>query len=613
MANSCVKFSPTSAKARREHVLDLLVDGLDDAGEIAASGPNVLELLLEESVALLELVELLERQRVDRTQQAQLAVELADAAGRRRPLGQFGLFGRLGNGRLDVEVATQGLDRVLEAQLGLGFLDLGAMCALPRLVERPLGVVAALAGGVEPGRERPHFVALAAALLDQRVVLDLDHRAVPGDERTEPLDRAQRPLDLLAMTGGSSPRLDIGRQPALGLGDPLLEELLTLVEPGVADLQLPAARGEHGRTRFELDPRLTAGSSGLGLGVLVGVERREHGLELGDAHPLDVDVGDQVDARSLAALQLGLQLAAMTEGARQALGCGREAGVVLIETTVERQLVLACRLELGPGVGQGPFGGRQGVGRGGGALTGIVESGRGCATGRRPHPPARGPQPISGRGDEHRRRMGERCLHCRVDVVDPGGAAEQSVEQARHARAAGAHVRAHRVADRRGVRVLAATTDRQDGAARGGVAQGGESASGGGVAVDDHGGQCLAERGLDRLFPTLVDLDHVEQRAQHAFDAGQPLGSGAGMRGVERQLQRLDPGVPRDADSEASFRVCVQRSNATSAERRRSSACSTSVTSGISTDSAAAQSPRKRSDSSASCVQPGCATHRPRW
>ncbi len=79
-------------------------------------------------------------------EQAQLAVELAHATGRRGALGQLGLLGRLGDGRLDVEVATQGLDRVLEAQLGLGFLDLGAMRALPRLVERPLGVVAALRG-----------------------------------------------------------------------------------------------------------------------------------------------------------------------------------------------------------------------------------------------------------------------------------------------------------------------------------------------------------------------------------------------------------------------------------------------------------------------------------
>ncbi len=196
-------------------------------------------------------------------------------------------------------------------------------------------------------------------------MLDLDHRAVPGDERTEPLDRAQRPLDLLAVTGGRGPRLDVGREPALGLDDPLLEELLALVEPGVADLQLPAARGEHGRARLELGPRLTAGSSGLGLGVLVGVERRQHGLELGRCAPARRRCG-RPGRRSIASqpFQLGLQLAAMTEGARQALGCGRESSVVLIEPTVERQLVLACRLELGPGVGQGPIGSRQGVGRG---------------------------------------------------------------------------------------------------------------------------------------------------------------------------------------------------------------------------------------------------------
>ena len=139
----------------REHVLDLLVDGLDHAGQVAAGGAHVLELLLEERVALLELVELLERERVDRAEQAQLAIELADAAGGGRALRELGLLGGLGDGGFDVEVATQRLDRVLEPQLGLGLLDLGAMRAVPRLVERPLRLVPRLAGGVEPGRSAP--------------------------------------------------------------------------------------------------------------------------------------------------------------------------------------------------------------------------------------------------------------------------------------------------------------------------------------------------------------------------------------------------------------------------------------------------------------------------
>ena len=107
-----------------EDVLDLLVDRPDHPAELAAGGADVLELLLQERVPLLQLVVLLERERVDRTEQTQLAVELAHPPGGRRALGQLRLLGRLGDLGLDVEIAAQRLDRGLEPELGLGFLDL---------------------------------------------------------------------------------------------------------------------------------------------------------------------------------------------------------------------------------------------------------------------------------------------------------------------------------------------------------------------------------------------------------------------------------------------------------------------------------------------------------
>ena len=63
-----------------EHRLDLVIDGLDHPRQLAPCRAHVLELLVEEGVALLQLGELLERERVDRTEQAQLTVELAHAA-----------------------------------------------------------------------------------------------------------------------------------------------------------------------------------------------------------------------------------------------------------------------------------------------------------------------------------------------------------------------------------------------------------------------------------------------------------------------------------------------------------------------------------------------------
>ena len=77
-------------------------------------------------MALLERLELFQRERVDRAHEAQLALELADtgvgcdALGKRRTLGRDRGVG------LAVEVVAQGLDGGLEAQRDLGLVELGA-------------------------------------------------------------------------------------------------------------------------------------------------------------------------------------------------------------------------------------------------------------------------------------------------------------------------------------------------------------------------------------------------------------------------------------------------------------------------------------------------------
>ena len=56
---------------------------------------------------------------------------------------------------------------------------------------------------VEARRHGAHLVALAAALLLERLVFDLDHAAVGGDELSEPLDGDDRPLHLVPPFGGA--------------------------------------------------------------------------------------------------------------------------------------------------------------------------------------------------------------------------------------------------------------------------------------------------------------------------------------------------------------------------------------------------------------------------
>ena len=76
---------------------------------------------------------LLERERVDRAHEPQLAVEVAGAAGER------GACRHLGGGRverdrrLDVELGAEPLDRGLEPQAGLGVVDLAPLQALADL------------------------------------------------------------------------------------------------------------------------------------------------------------------------------------------------------------------------------------------------------------------------------------------------------------------------------------------------------------------------------------------------------------------------------------------------------------------------------------------------
>ena len=62
---------------------------------------------------------------------------------------------------------------------------------------------------------------------------------------------------------------------------------------------------------------------------------------------------------------------------------------------------------------------------------------------------------------------------------------------------------------------------------------------------DEHGGERIAGGGLEGGLPALVDLDLVDQRAEHAGHLGEALrpGSVAGL--VERERQRLGPGRPR--------------------------------------------------------------------
>ncbi len=418
---------------------------------------------------MLQFVELLERQRVDGSEQTQLAVELAHPTGGGSAIGKIGHLGRLGDLRFDVELATQRLDRRLEAELRFGLLDLGPVRPLTGLLEVLLRLDPALAGLVERRGEPPNLLTLTTATLRQVVVLDLDHATVGLDQRRESVDGDDRSLDDDPTFGGERTRLLIGLETAFGLSDARLEELLPLAQTSVADLELATARREHGGTRLQLGTSFAPRSCGFGFGVLVGIERRQRRLELGHSLTLALDVRRELRNRTIEPLELGFELATLPQSPGKALGRGGEPAVVLIELTYESGFMVAGVHVALARLGKCHLGRREtrrSVGR---TVLGIDERGRRGAARRRADPPASGSEAIAARSHDHRCRVGQRCLDRAVERIDPDRRADEGIEQPRHAGAPGTDVRSHRFTDRRHADVIGPDPRRQHRTARFGL------------------------------------------------------------------------------------------------------------------------------------------------
>ena len=217
-------------------------------------------------------------------------------------VGEGWRLGRLGDGRLDVEVVAQQLDRRLQTKTGLGVVDLGPPGTLADLVERTLGGRPLGAEPVEAGGEGAHLFALATAALGQLDVVGVDDRAMGVDERGEAVEREQGAVDLGPSLLGRSSGRGIGLQPPLDVGEAVLQELLPLGQPGCADVEIAPPAVEHDGAGVELGARLLAGSDGVGLGGLPCLEIGEQPFQFADALAFGPDVGRQlVDVHGAAA------------------------------------------------------------------------------------------------------------------------------------------------------------------------------------------------------------------------------------------------------------------------------------------------------------------------
>ena len=192
------------------------------------------------------------------------------------PSGSVGHLGGLGGFRFELEVAAQRLDRRFEPHARLGLFDLDATGALAGLVELPLGGGAARGADRRGGRRAraPRRSAGGAGRAARRGA----PRSTWRWRSTSSLSRstAARLRSIATRRSrGLGAGDGVGLQPALGLLDAAFEELLALVQAGVAHLEVLATRGQHGGCGASMPgPRLAASPGRLGLGLLVGLERR---------------------------------------------------------------------------------------------------------------------------------------------------------------------------------------------------------------------------------------------------------------------------------------------------------------------------------------------------
>jgi hypothetical protein len=210
-----------------------------------------------------------------------------------------------------------------------------------------------------------------------------------------------------------------------------------------------------------------------------------------------------------------------------------------------RSLGLRAWLRVWPGTPTRPSRGQiRGLRGGGGPTPGLLERGAGGAGTPRTQPPAGGPEAVARSGDHHGARVGQGHVDRLGPVARHHGGAHQGVEQLVDARADAADVGPHALAARRRRNGRPRRAQRHHGS--GGVA-GPQLGQGPAAGVDrghHHRGDGLARRRLEGVLPPRVHLHHVEQRAHHTVDRGEPLGTGAGPGLVERQRERVGPGRP---------------------------------------------------------------------
>ncbi len=277
-------------------------------------------------------------------------------------------------------------------------------------------------------------------------MLHLDRGTVAIDESRP--DRSITPSERSTssrLASRSRPRIDVGCQPALGLGELLLEQLLPLVQPGVADLDVGTARRQRSGPAIEFGPQFATGTGRIDLRLLVGFETRQQGGQLVGAALLALHRASTFDQRGVESLALGDELSQLALCPGQPLGRGAELRVVGIECLHEIGLAALRGGQRSLRLGQRA---RRDVERvAAAAADAAIASSSAAAVApelpapmRHPLSPNRSPFRVTTTASGWSRATSTAV----VMSLDADGHTEQAVEQFGHARPRRPHVRAGR-------------------------------------------------------------------------------------------------------------------------------------------------------------------------
>ena len=584
-----------------EDAHDLLVDRLDHPRELAARVAHVVELLLQELVPLDQRLVLRQRERVDRAHEPQLALELARAGRQRRAVGDLGHRRRDRDVGLAVELAAHVLDRLLEPQPDLGFLDLEPARparAARRAAARPSARSARSPSSLAPGGARRFRLLLAPA-------------AQPVGERARPRRARSASRAASASTASrlcsSCARRARARASSSGrAASRASTSVRRAVSPerrsstgGAADLELlaqlrPRARGPARPRRGSAASCSAAAASAARASSSASTAARTRASGgLAGSRDRACCVGDEL-ARPGASSNAWRSSsdAARTSTARRSSA----ARAVSASSSCRRRRSRFGRDELGAARGGEPLARElDALGRGlarelGGVglrdRVGERGGGDGRRAGRPGAPRARAAEAVAlARHRDHDRgdasamssaaaqpsSTSTNGASSRVSSRSSAGCVERTHDASR--RAPGGTRRQHRRAVGRRRRRAAAPTrrppSRRATAARGRV-----------VAVDDDRLQRVAERGGDRDLGAGVDLEVVGEPADHAVErrARRPPAACA----VERERERLGAGPP--ARRVGRRRRATRRRPAARASSAARSARASSVSSGAIAD-----------------------------